>query len=85
MAINEWNKDDKGVILTALAGYEIAIFRHAVIGVRVLLADRSLTPGAPLASTQLSCSPDQARALAKSLSEAADRVEESTPEGTAKK
>lgn len=76
MAISEWKKDEKGgVILHPIAGFE-AVFRPNVVGVRVLLGDYS--GGRSGASTQIGFSPEQARALAKALTESAERAERSS-------
>jgi len=78
MPIEDWNKDDKGVILRPVAGYEVAIFRHTVVGLRLITADRLGSAGAPAISVQVGCSPEHARALARSLTEAADRADTET-------
>ena len=80
MAIEDWKKDEKGVILHPLAGYTVAIFR-GTIGVRLLLADRSGAAGTPVGTAQISCSPEEARALARSLIEGADRAGKSALSG----
>lgn len=72
MAIKEWKKDEKGVILHPITGFE-AVFRANMVGVRMLLGDRS--GGTSVGSTQIGFSPEQARALAKALEDSAERAE----------
>jgi hypothetical protein len=83
MAIEDWVKDDAGdIILNPLVDYEIRIALGMGILVRLSVADRSLEPGTALGSVQLALVPVQARELARSLVEAADRSERPPPPGT---
>jgi hypothetical protein len=76
MAISEWRKDENGVILHPIVGFETAV-RPTAIGVRLMLGDRSGAGGAAVGSTQLVFSAEQARALAKALMDGADHAEQS--------
>ena len=79
MAISEWKKDEQGIILHPVVSYEVVVRPPTAIGVRVGLGDRSGVVGAPVASTQLVFSPEQARALAKALIGGADLAEQPIP------
>jgi hypothetical protein len=80
----EWSTDDEGnIILNPLIEYELATPIGVDICVRLSVAVRSLEPGTPFGNVQIAITSFQARELAYSLLEAADKIEQPRSQGPA--
>jgi hypothetical protein len=76
MAAEDWSTDGDGnIIINPLVRYEMATPTGLGICVRLAVAVQTIERGTRMGNVQLSISPVQARELAYSLLDAADKIE----------